>query len=132
LANKKVLVNWLRAQSRNRTEQAEARRKDHVPDTHLMARFRDEASMLAQAADLCEKSEDYGNGPAITDEQSQRTSVNEQLMEEGNPLANSEREPLVASPPTPPKNKGGRPRKMTLAEIEKANQGAAHAVNDKD
>ena len=131
MANKKVLVNWLRAQSRNRTEQAEARRKDHVPDTHLMARFRDEASMLAQAADLCEKSEDYGNGPAITDEQSQRTSENKHLGT-ANDLVGGTPDPALAAQPEKPKNKGGRPRKMTLQEIEKANQGAAHAVNDKD
>lgn len=97
-----------------------------------MAKFREEASMFEQAASICEKSEEYGNGPTITDDQAQRAelvrdstvSVNKVLQAEGNPLANSERELLVASPP---KNKGGRPRKMTLAQINEANHGRAVA-----
>ena len=119
------------AQARNRIEQAEARRKDHVPDTHLMAKFRDEASMLEQAASICEKSEAYGNGPAVSDDQAQRDAVREATVSTTKKLVdlNPNDDPSLAAQPV--KNKGGRPRKFTMKEIEASSQGTPVAVNDR-
>lgn len=119
MASKRVLVAWLNAQSKNRIEQAEARRKDHAPDAHLMARFREEASMFAQAAVICEKSSEYGNGPAVTDYEGQLAERDRFMAQNAAP---------AEAPPVPPKNKGGRPRKMTMQQIEAASHGPAIAT----
>ena len=147
MASKRVLVAFLTQQSNNRTEQAEHKRKETNPNNQDIGRLRDHARLFAQAASICEASDLYGNGETLTDDQARHAealrdrnymkgsdgpvkestiSVNKVLQAEGNPLANSEREPLVSSPPTP-KNKGGRPRKMTLAQINEANHGRAVA-----
>jgi len=97
-----MLVDFLRAQSRNRTEQADIRLKDRVPNTQLIGKMRTEARFFAEAADLCESAK--GAAPTVTSEQSDR---------------------LAAETPKVEPKKLGRPPKMTPKQIMAASQGRA-------
>lgn len=111
----RVLVEFLRHQAKNRSEQADIRLRDIHPNTQLIGKFRTESRMFEQAADLIETM------PAPLAKTAEESTREQLAAEAAAPAAPT----VVVEKPAP--KRIGRPPKMTAKQIAEASVGPASA-----
>lgn len=135
MASKRLLLEFLNAQARNRTEQIKVHTAYRNPNAQLLGKMRNEKAMFEEVAEIVTQA-DWSPAPTATSEdfERQRLSTTKRLVPRDTPLTENG-EPSLAAQPTRVSANGkriGRPPKMTRAQIEAAGQGPAVAVSDPD
>jgi hypothetical protein len=114
MSNVRILTEFLRNCSKNRTEQADLRLKDRVPNTQLIGKMRTEARMFNDAANIVA---------------AQPPGVIPQTSEQSDRIEAAKAPAVIVKGTTKNGKKIGRPPKMTLKQIQEASQGKAQRAH---